>query len=144
MSDPATFCEIGRGGNRPLAQAVFSRMNDLGTIDVTPDAAADATAGAAPERRRVPRRPPIHAHAWLIAAATLGVALTAVLSATPLMPSGSRNVALHVAVELTAALASTVAAQLVYGRFRSTLQLHDLLLFAALCGFAATNLLFST
>ena len=91
----------------------------------------------------MPRERPTHVRAWVLLAATLGAGLTLVMSATSLVEFAYRSVPLHVAVEVTATLTSIVAAQLVHGRFRSTLQLRDLVLFASLCGFAVTNLLFS-
>jgi signal transduction histidine kinase len=66
------------------------------------------------------------------------------VSATGLVAFAHKNLPLHVAVEVVAAMASIVAAQLVHGRFRSTLQQRDLVLLASLIGFAASNLLFST
>ena len=47
------------------------------------------------------------------------------------------------AVETAAALISLVAAQLIWGRFRQSLELRDLLLTGSLAIFAVTNLLFS-
>jgi signal transduction histidine kinase len=115
-------------------------MNDLSTLAPTTGAADPP----APERRRAPRQVAVHAQAWLIAAATLGLVVTTLLVATPAVQFSSHDAQLHLAVELMAALASAVTALLVYGRFRSTLQSRDLVLFAAFTGFAATNLLFST
>lgn len=76
-------------------------------------------------------------------AATVGVAATVLTSGTSLIDFAYASIPLHVAVETVAAMASVVAAQLVYGRFLRSLQLHDVLLLAALCSFAATNLLFA-
>jgi signal transduction histidine kinase len=80
---------------------------------------------------------------WVATTATLALAATLVVTVTDLVDVGYRNVQLHVATEVTAALAAIAAAQLVGGRFRSTLRLGDLVLLTALYGFAATNLLFS-
>ena len=55
-----------------------------------------------------------------------------------------RNPPLHVAVETAASLISLVAAQLIYGRFRQSYLLSDLLLTASLITFAVANLIFST
>lgn len=115
-------------------------MNELAAHEIA--AAAPATGRS--ERRRVPRLPTTHVRAWVMAAATLGLTVTVLISATNVVAFAYRNVPLHVAVEVTAAMASIVAAQLVYGRFRSTLQLSDLVLLTSLVGFAATNLLFSS
>ena len=81
----------------------------------------------------------------------VSILLTAVAAAafTLLVTVGSavslayRNPQLHVAVETAAALISLVAAQLVWGRFRQSLELRDLLLTCALAVFAVANSLFS-
>jgi signal transduction histidine kinase len=70
--------------------------------------------------------------------------LTLLVSVTSLIPFAFRNPALHVAVETAAALISIVAAQLIYGRFRESYALDDLMLTAGLSVFAVANLLFST
>jgi signal transduction histidine kinase len=114
-------------------------MNDLATSDI----AATAPATVRPERRRAPRLPATHVRVWVTVAATIGLTVTVLVSATNLVAFAYKNVPLHVAVEITAAMASILAAQLVHGRFRSTLQPCDLALFTSLVGFAATNLLFS-
>ena len=70
-----------------------------------------------------------------------GAALfTLLASVTPVLSFAYRNPALHVAMETAAAVISLVAAQLVWGRFRQSFQLRDLLLVAALGVFAGTNL----
>ena len=81
--------------------------------------------------------------ALLAIAATAGLTVTLLTSGTSLIDFAYPSIPLHVAVETVAAMASAVAAQLAYGRFRRSLQVHDLLLFTALCSFAATNLVFS-
>jgi len=114
-------------------------MNDLTVLD-------DARTAVQPpllERRRMPRRPPTHVRVWVAGSATIGLAVTLLLSATSLVAFAYRSVPLHVAVETTAALASIVAAELLHGRFRRTLQLRDLILFAGLASFAVTNGVFS-
>jgi signal transduction histidine kinase len=96
-------------------------------------AAPDMAPPAAPTRTRT-----------LVAlAASTGLAVTLLTTGTSLIAFAYASVPLHVAVETVAAMVSVVAAQLVYGRFRRSLQLHDVLLLAGLCSFAATNLLFS-
>jgi len=81
-------------------------------------------------------------HAWVAVAATASLIVTALTSGTSLVRFAYASVPLHVAVEVVAAMASVMAAQLAYGRFRRTLELHDVLLLAALFSFAAVNLLF--
>jgi signal transduction histidine kinase len=78
-------------------------------------------------------------------AVTAAVALlfTVLVSVSSAVSFAYRNPPLHVAVETAAALISLVAAQLVWGRFRQSFQLRDLLLVASLGMFAAANLLFS-
>jgi signal transduction histidine kinase len=85
---------------------------------------------------------PPRAIASLALATGFGVAVTLLVSVGDLL-FAYRNVSLHVAVETTAALASLVAAQSIYGRFARSLQRRDLVLTAALVVFAATNLLLS-
>lgn len=88
-------------------------------------------------------RRPKRARAAVAMAATVGLAVTLLTSGTSLIAFAYASIPLHVAVETVAAMASLMAAQLAYGRFRRSLQLHDLLLLLALCSFAAANLLFS-
>ena len=68
---------------------------------------------------------------------------TGLVTLSSLVDFAYRNPSLHVAVETAAALISLVAAQLVWGRFRQSLELRDLLLAGSLAVFAVTNLLFS-
>jgi signal transduction histidine kinase len=119
---------------------MFKFMNDIEAVPIERDGAIPRS----PERRTVPRHKPLHVRAWVAAAATAGAGVTLLLNATSLVDFAYPSIPLHVAVETTGAMASIVAAQLVYGRFRGTLQLRDLMLLAALCTFAATNLVFST
>jgi signal transduction histidine kinase len=84
----------------------------------------------------VGRRAPI-----LLAAAAAAVFTLLVL--TSLVEFAYRKPALHVAVETAAAVISLLAAQLLYGRFRETLERRDLLLTAALSAFAGSNFCFS-
>src|SRR5215212_4488442 len=74
----ATIREVERGSNRPLAQETFMPMNDL----ASPDIAGTAPASRRPERRRVPRRPTTHVRTWVMAAASLGLIVTLLVSAT--------------------------------------------------------------
>jgi signal transduction histidine kinase len=75
-----------------------------------------------------------------VGAATL---LTVLITLTSAVRLDYRSPPLHVAVETTAALVSLLAAQMMYGRFRRSLDRGDLLLASALALFAASNLLFS-
>jgi signal transduction histidine kinase len=78
-------------------------------------------------------------------ATTAGAAalFTLLVSVTSLIHFAYRNPALHVAVETAAALISIVAAQLIYGRFRQSYGLGDLVLTASLSIFAVANLLWT-
>ena len=70
-------------------------------------------------------------------ATTAGAAalFTLLVSVTSLIHSAYRNPALHVAVETAAALISIVEPQLIYGRFRQSYGLGDLVLTASLSNF---------
>lgn len=81
-----------------------------------------------------------HAIAAVALAATAFTVLVTVLEDVQL---AYRSPTMHVALEVTAAVVATVAAQLFYGRFRRRLQLRDLLLAASLVVFAVSNLCFS-
>lgn len=80
---------------------------------------------------------------WLAAVVVAALAFTLVVSVTSIVSFAYRSPSLHVAVETAAALISLLAAQLVYGRFRRSLDRRDLLLTSALVLFAGSNLLFS-
>ena len=81
---------------------------------------------------------------WRLAAVAGGaLALTLLVSVTSVVSFAYRSPSLHVAVETAAALISLLAAQLMYGRFRRSLDRRDLLLTSALALFAGSNLLFS-
>ena len=81
---------------------------------------------------------------WVLAGVAVGaVAFTLLVSVTSIISFAYRSPSLHVAVETGAALISLLAAQLMYGRFRRSLDRRDLLLTAALALFAGSNLLFS-
>ncbi len=80
---------------------------------------------------------------WLGLAVAGALALTLLVSVTSLVSFAYRSPSLHVAVETAAALISLLAAQLMYGRFRRSLERSDLLLTGALVMFAGLNLLFS-
>jgi signal transduction histidine kinase len=76
-------------------------------------------------------------------AAGVAALFTLVVSVAPLPDFAYRSPTLHAAAETAAAGISLLAALLIYGRFRHTLQLRDLLLTAALVTAAAAELLFS-
>lgn len=80
---------------------------------------------------------------WLTGAVVGAVAFTLIVSVTSLVRFAYRSPELHVAVETAAALISLLAAQLVLGRFRRSLDRKDLLLTCALVLFAGSNLFFS-
>ena len=80
---------------------------------------------------------------WLTGVVVGAVAFTLIVSVTSLVSFAYRSPELHVAVETAAALISLLAAQLVYGRFRRSLERKDLLLTSALVLFAGSNLFFS-
>lgn len=80
---------------------------------------------------------------WLSLLAVAAIVLTVLVSVTSVVHFAYRSSSLHVAVETAAALISLLAAQLVYGRFRRSLDRRDLLLMAALAVYAGSNLLFS-
>ena len=86
---------------------------------------------------------PLRPFLWLRLIAVAAIVLTVLVSATSAVNFAYRSPELHVAVETAAALISMLAAQLVYGRFRRSLDRRDLLLMGALVVFACTNLLFS-
>ena len=81
--------------------------------------------------------------ASIVLTAGAAALFTVLVSVSSAVSFAYRNPPLHVAVETAAALISLVAAQLVWGRFRQSFQLRDLLLVASLGMFAAANLLFS-
>ncbi|MEA2244939.1 MAG: hypothetical protein QOD24_4495 [Solirubrobacteraceae bacterium] len=80
---------------------------------------------------------------WLVLVAGCAIAFTLLVSATSFLRFAYRNPSLHVAVETAGAVISLLAAQLMYGRFRRSLDRRDLLLTAALVLFSGANLLFS-
>jgi len=80
---------------------------------------------------------------WLLVVTLAALTLTSLVSVTSVVNFAYRKPSLHVAVETSAALISLLAAQLMYGRFRRSLDRRDLLLTAALAMFAGSNLLFS-
>jgi signal transduction histidine kinase len=81
--------------------------------------------------------------AWLLLVVVVATAFTQLISVTSTVSFAYRSPSLHVAVETVAALISLLAAQLMYGRFRRSLDHTDLILMAALVLFAGSNLLFS-
>src|ERR687892_629237 len=81
---------------------------------------------------------------WVLAGlVVVAIAFTLLVSVTSVVSFAYRSPSLHVAVETAAALISLLAAQLMYGRFRRSLERGDLLLMASLAVFAGANLLFS-
>ena len=80
---------------------------------------------------------------WLALAIVSAAMLTLLVSVLGVIHFAYRSPSLHVAVETAAALIALLAAQLVYGRFRRSLDRRDLLLTAALMLFAGANLCFS-
>jgi signal transduction histidine kinase len=80
---------------------------------------------------------------WLAGVAVGAGAFTLIVSVTSIVNFAYRGPALHVAVETAVALISLLAAQLIYGRFRRSLDLRDVLLAGALVVFAGSNLAFS-
>jgi signal transduction histidine kinase len=85
----------------------------------------------------------VRPRSWLLAVSLASTAFTLLVSVTSRVQFAYRSPSLHVAVETAAALISLLAAQLIYGRFRRSLDRRDLLLAAALLLFAGANLLFS-
>ncbi len=81
---------------------------------------------------------------WWLALVVVGaLMLTLLVSVTSVVHFAYRSPSLHASVETAAAFISLLAAQLMYGRFRRSLDRRDLLLTAALTLFAGANLLFS-
>jgi signal transduction histidine kinase len=82
-------------------------------------------------------------HPAALAAVVLGfcAALTIAVVALPFVRFAYRAPALHVSLETANALIALLVAYLVYGRFRNSRRLQDLLLSMALCTVAAANLL---
>ncbi|HVL31791.1 MAG TPA: ATP-binding protein [Solirubrobacteraceae bacterium] len=85
----------------------------------------------------------MHARRWLAVVVAVSLAFTLLVSVTSVVHFAYRSASLHAAAETAAALISLLAAQLMYGRFRRSLDRRDLLLTAALVLFAAANLFFS-
>ena len=79
---------------------------------------------------------------FLPVAAGGAAAITLLAFAVPSAQFAYRSASLHVAIETTAALIALLAAYLVFGRFRVSALLSDLVLVCALTLFAFTNLFF--
>jgi signal transduction histidine kinase len=79
---------------------------------------------------------------FLVVAAGGAAAVTALAFAVPSVQYAYRSPSLHVAIETTNALIALLAAYLVFGRFRVSALLSDLVLVCALTLFAFTNLFF--
>lgn len=80
---------------------------------------------------------------WVGLAFVVSTVVTLLISVASVIQFAYRSPSLHVAVEIAAALISLLAAQLMYGRFRRSLDRRDLILTASLALFAGANLLFS-
>jgi len=78
-----------------------------------------------------------------VATAALAAAVTLATVLSPHLAFAYRSPSLHLALEMAAGIISGLTAYLVYGRFRESGSLADLLLVAALGLFAFTNLFFS-
>jgi signal transduction histidine kinase len=76
-------------------------------------------------------------------AAGVAVLGTVLVSVTSLVDFAFPEPSLHVAIDTASACIAAMAAGLVYGRFRNSLELRDLLVTASLASFAAAILLFS-
>ncbi len=74
------------------------------------------------------------------AAVAAGTTVTVAVMALPFLRFAYRAPALHVSLETANALIALVVAYLVYGRFRKTRRLQELLLVLALCTVAVANL----
>ena len=81
---------------------------------------------------------------WLLLVVNVSSIFTLLVTGTSIVSFAYRSTSLHVAVETAAGLISLLAAQLMYGRFRRSLDRRDLILMAALVLFAGSNLLFKT
>src|SRR5215211_7231325 len=79
---------------------------------------------------------------FVVAAAGGGALVTALAFAIPSTQYAYRSPSLHVAIETTNALVALLASYLVFGRFRESALLSDLVLLCALTLFAFTNLAF--
>jgi signal transduction histidine kinase len=92
-----------------------------------------------PAERRISRLAPV----IVASAAGLAALATLLISVLPVASFAYRSPSGHVGLETGAALIAVLAAFLVYGRFRRTAQLRDLVLFAGLATLAGTSLLLS-
>jgi signal transduction histidine kinase len=72
--------------------------------------------------------------------AVVGVAVTVAVLALPFLGFAYRAPALHVVLETTNAIIALLVAYLVYGRFRQSGRMQELLLVLALCTVATANL----
>jgi signal transduction histidine kinase len=80
---------------------------------------------------------------WVLGTAAAAAVATALIAAAPALRFAYRAPDFEISLETTAALVALLAAFLVFGRFRRSGFLDDLLLFQALATFAFTNLVFS-
>jgi signal transduction histidine kinase len=97
----------------------------------------------APVTSEQERMTPMRGRVALIGVVVGAAGLTLLVSLTSVVHFAYRNPSLHVALETAAALISLLAAQLMYGRFRRSMDRRDLLLACALAMYAGVNLLFS-
>jgi hypothetical protein len=79
----------------------------------------------------------------IVAAGLVSAAATAAIVLVPVLRFAYRAPELHVALETSAALIGLLAAYLVFGRFRRSAQLDDLLLCFSLGLLASSNLVFA-
>src|SRR4051812_43749815 len=82
-----------------------------------------------------------HPAALVVVVLGLCAALTVAVVALPFVQFAYRAPALHVSLETANALIALLVAYLVYGRYRSSRRLQDLLLTMSLCTVAGANLL---
>jgi signal transduction histidine kinase len=81
--------------------------------------------------------------AVVVAFAVVASAATTAAALLPYVSFAYRNPSLHDSLEAASAVVATLAAYLVYGRFRASRRLSDLILVCALAVFAIANLLLS-
>jgi signal transduction histidine kinase len=101
------------------------------------------TAVLSPARLEVSSRITVNARYIVLLTATAGLALTLLLHAVPGLEPAYQNRSLHVAKETTAALVLVLVAALLFGRFRRSGRLLDLLALAGVAVLAGKNLVFS-
>ncbi len=85
-----------------------------------------------------------HAAALAVGVLVLALLSTAAVIWVPFLRFAYRAPALHVSIETANAIIALLVAYLVYGRFRDTRRLQELLLILALCTVATANLILTT